>query len=456
MMKIQKYISVFLACFTLMLFSCEKYLDVKSNDTLVVPKTLKDIQGILDDATTINIRVTPSYNEHSSDDFFMLPASYNSFPVQYRTVYVWKPTVYVHQNDYAQGYTAIFNCNLSLDLLAKVDRVGDNAKAWDNIRGSALFFRSYYFLMLNSQFGLAYDRTSSRTDLGIPLRLDVEFAKPSVRATVAEVYQQVINDLEISLPLLPDYPEHVMRPSKGAAMALLSRCYLYMRNYELALKYSENALLLNNKLINFNGDTDLLALSSNLPFKKFNKETIWYAEMSYGFGVNTSTRARVDSLLYASYDVNDLRRTAYFRAFAPYQQFKGNYSASATYYFSGIATDELYLTKAECKAYLDDIVGAMNALNFLLKTRWRNTASYFPITAVNRLDALKKVRIERRKELLYRGLRWEDIKRYNKEGANIILKRMVNGETFTLQPNSKAYALSLPDDIIRITGMPQN
>lgn len=455
-MKTTKYTCLYLAFCTMMLFGCEKYLDKKSNDSLVVPKTLKDIQGILDDAATINIRNTPSYNEHSSDDFFMLPASYNSFPIPYRSVYVWKPTVYAHQNDYAQGYTAIFNSNLSLDLLAKVERVGENAKAWDNIKGSALFFRSYYFLMLNSQFGLAYDETSSKTELGIPLRLDAEFAKPSVRATVAEVYQQVIKDLEIALPLLPDYPEHVMRPSKGAALALLSRCYLYMRNYQLALKYAEAALLLNNKLINYNGDTDLLALSSNLPFKKFNKETIWYAEMSYGFGLNSPPGARIDTMLYASYNVNDLRRTAYFRAFAPYQQFKGSYSASATYYFSGIATDELYLTKAECKAYLDDVIGAMNDLNLLLKTRWRSTVSYLPITATDRLDALNKVRIERRKELLYRGLRWEDIKRYNKEGANIILKRIVNGEVFTLEPNSKAYALSLPDDIIRITGMPQN
>jgi tetratricopeptide (TPR) repeat protein len=449
-------IGYLLLCCCTLLWSCEKHLDKKSNDSLVVPKTLNDIQGILDDASILNIRTTPSYNEHSSDDYFVNPANYNSIPLDYRNVYVWKPTTYVHQNDYALGYNAIYNCNLSLELLQHIERIATNAQVWDNIKGSGLFFRSYYFLMLNSQFGMAYDENSSKADLGIPLRLNTAFAQPSVRATVAQVYQQVIKDLETALPLLPDYPQHVMRPSRGAALALLSRCYLYMRKYDLALKYAEEALILNNKLMNYNGDPDLLALSSNLPIKKFNKETIWYAEMSYGFGVNTSTRARVDTVLYNSYHVNDLRRTAYFRSFAPYQQFKGHYSTSTTYYFSGLATDELYLTKAECKAYLNDVSGAMEALNFLLQTRWRNTPAYVPLTATDRVDALNKVRVERRKELLYRGLRWEDIKRYNKEGANIVLKRVVNGETFTLEPNSKAYALSLPDDIIRLSGMPQN
>ncbi|TKC03475.1 RagB/SusD family nutrient uptake outer membrane protein [Pedobacter cryotolerans] len=455
-MKNSKQLLLILGLFMLPFLGCKKYLDQKSNDSLVVPKSLTDIQGILDDAAIINLRVTPSYNEHSSDDFFMLPASYASYNPAFKPIYTWQPTVYNHGNDYALGYNAIYNTNLSLDLLKAVERNGVNAAPWDNIKGSALFIRAYYFLMLTSQFGLAYDEASSAQDLGIPLRLDTQFDKPSVRATVAACYQQVIDDLETSVGLLPDYPQHLMRPSKGAALALLARCYLYMHQYELALKYAEDALLLNNKLINYNGDPDLLALTSTVPIKKFNKETIWYAEMSGGFGANSTTRARVDTALYLSYANNDLRKTAYFRAIAPYQQFKGNYTATANIYFSGLATDELYITRAECKAFLNDVEGGMADLNLLLKTRWRNTVAYVPLVGMDRIDALNKIRSERRKELLYRGLRWEDIKRYNKEGANLILKRVIDGQTFTILPNSRNYALSLPDDVIRVSGMPQN
>lgn len=55
-----------------------------------------------------------------------------------------------------------------------------------------------------------------------------------------------------------------------------------------------------------------------------------------------------------------------------------------------------------------------------------------------------------------RGLRWMDLKRLNKDSANIILTRQVNGQTYTLQPNDLRYALPLPEDIIQITGMQQN
>jgi len=55
-----------------------------------------------------------------------------------------------------------------------------------------------------------------------------------------------------------------------------------------------------------------------------------------------------------------------------------------------------------------------------------------------------------------RDLRWMDIKRLNKEGANISLRRTVNGITYSLQPNDNKFALPLPETIIRISGMTQN
>ena len=63
---------------------------------------------------------------------------------------------------------------------------------------------------------------------------------------------------------------------------------------------------------------------------------------------------------------------------------------------------------------------------------------------------------ERRKELIFRGLRWIDIKRLNLEGANIEQRRFLDGKEYILEPNSNRYALPLPDDIIRLTWMEQN
>ena len=62
----------------------------------------------------------------------------------------------------------------------------------------------------------------------------------------------------------------------------------------------------------------------------------------------------------------------------------------------------------------------------------------------------------RRKELLMRGLRWMDIKRLNKEDADIILQRMVDNQVYSLPPNDKRYALPIPADIILHAGIEQN
>ena len=49
-----------------------------------------------------------------------------------------------------------------------------------------------------------------------------------------------------------------------------------------------------------------------------------------------------------------------------------------------------------------------------------------------------------------------DIKRLNKENKNIILKRVEDDGVYTLMPNDGFYALPIPDDIIELTGIPQN
>lgn len=70
---------------------------------------------------------------------------------------------------------------------------------------------------------------------------------------------------------------------------------------------------------------------------------------------------------------------------------------------------------------------------------------------------LQWILTERRKELLFRDLRWMDLKRLNKEPAyETMLIRTFNGVTYTLKPNDPRYALPLPRNVINLTGMSQN
>lgn len=441
---------------------CKKYLDFPFRNNLQVPNDLGDLQALLDDANlAMNDSRTPSFGESSADDYFCLPERYaalNDWPKQ---AYIWKPFDYRYVNDWSLCYFPIYNSNYCIETLNGIERTSDNAAAWDHVKGAAYFFRSYYFLMLNWVFAHAYDPATSANDRGIVLRLTSNYNVPSVRSSVAACYQQIIKDASLSATLLPDLPLHPYRPSKAAAYGLLARTYHSMRVYDSAYHYADLALSIKSDLINFNGDADLGTLTINYPFKRFNKETIFYTEMNTDgtYSLVQMARARVDSILIQAYENNDLRRTAYFTRSGNDYQFKGSYTQSSRN-FTGITTAELLLIRAECAARntnggAGEMQKALSDLNSLLSKRYR-AADFQPFTSTVRETLVSRILLERRKELLFRGLRWMDIKRLNKEGRNIVLKRLLDGNIYTLEPNASYYALPIPKDIIEITGIPQN
>ena len=57
-------------------------------------------------------------------------------------------------------------------------------------------------------------------------------------------------------------------------------------------------------------------------------------------------------------------------------QFKGSYNGTL-FAFTGLATDEIFLVRAECRARTGDINGAMDDLNRLLQQRWK-TGTFVP------------------------------------------------------------------------------
>ncbi len=440
---------------------CKKYLDYPFRNDVRIPTHLSDLQGLLDDAATMNENRTPSFMESSSDDYFCLPERYaalNDWPKQ---AYIWQPYDYRYPNDWAICYYPVYVSNFCLEMSNEIERTAANGSDWDHVHGSALFFRAYYFLKLAWTYALAYDEGSASSDKGIVLRLTSNYNDPSVRSSVAETYTQIIKDAQLSASLLPNLPLHSFRPSKTAAYGLLARTYLSMRRYDSAYHYADLALSIKSDLIDYNGDPDLGTLTTNYPFKRFNKETVFYSEVNTTgtSSLTLASRARIDSVLMDTYETNDLRRTAYFTKSGNYYQFKGSYTQTSRN-FSGISTAELLLIRAECLARnaagsAGDLQKALADLNNLLSKRYR-TAAFAPVTAGSKEEVIDRILLERRKELLFRGLRWMDVKRLNKEGRNIVLKRLLNGNIYTLEPNAAYYALPIPIDIIEVAGIPQN
>lgn len=436
---------------------CKKYLSIKTDSKLKVPQSLNDLQALLDATKDMNMVQTPAFGEASSDDYFLTDDIFNSFPIETQSIYTLNRMDYRAGNDWSCAYLAVFNANYCLDQLKKIPRTAENEAQWDNIKGSALFFRSYNFLNLLWVYAKAWDASTASRDLGIALRMGTDFNVPSVRATVKASYERVLLDAHDALLYLPDQPFRLTRPSKKAAVGLLARAHLSMRQYDSAYKYSNLCLQLQNDLMDYNGDNDINgSVNASTPFKRFNKETIFYTELNDFIFIHNPYFAFVDSALYSLYAENDLRKIAFFNSVSNYQKFKGTYSGNTYSFFSGIATDEMFLTRAECLARQGKVADALADLNNLLKTRWNNTVPYQDEITSSAEEALNIILAERRKELYMRGLRWMDIKRLNKEGRNIIVKRIVNGQTYELEPNDNYFALPLPIDIIEQTGMPQN
>lgn len=435
--------------------SCKKYLEQKPNSKLTVPTTIQDLQAILDNTTDMNLQTTPGFGSSSHTDYFVSDDDFNSYPLATQKAYYWQRGEYNFINDWSKSYLAIFNANYCIEQIDKIKTGSIQEEEYNNVKGSAHFFRSFYFLHLLWDYAKAFDSSSFNKDLGIVLRLGTDFNVPSARASVKDCYDKVVEDAKLSISYLPDYPRVLLRPSKGAAYGLLAKTYLSMRIYDSALKYSKLYLSLNDNLIDYNGDSDINGdIVNDVPFKRFNRETIFYTTMNSDL-FNNPWIGLIDTVLYNLFDNNDLRKTAFFKPNGSYFQFKCIYTGDSYSYFTGIATDEIFLIKAECEARAGHTVTAMNDLNSLLEKRWK-TGTFIPFTANNPFEALRIVLEERRKELLDRGIRWMDIKRLNKEGADIILTRKVDQKLYTLAPNSNAYALPLPNDVIKASGIPQN
>jgi hypothetical protein len=137
--------------------SCKKFLEKKSDSTLIVPSTIQDLQHLLDDAVLMNYSATPSMSESSADDYFIPAKTLANLASGYRDVYFWHETDMNSINDWSICYEKVYNANLCLDRLKDIKQNSSNITEWDNVKGSALFFRSYYFLQLAWNYCKGYE-----------------------------------------------------------------------------------------------------------------------------------------------------------------------------------------------------------------------------------------------------------------------------------------------------------
>lgn len=445
-------------------YACNKsrFLDKKPQTSLLIPTKLEDFEKLLDNYSVIN--VSGKLGEISSDNIYI--EDEQTWAALYtpdeRNAYIWATDLFEGMgniNDWVFPYRQILYANIVLEGLAKITPTLARQADHDRIKGWALFVRGHALFNLAQHFAPAYNPQTASGLLGLPIRLEADVTIPSKRPSLEETYQQILSDVLAATEYLPYKAPGVdrNRPYKNAAQGLLSRIYLGMGLYGESLKFAERALVAYDRLINF---SDLDA-TSNAPIPEENEEVLFSclpsSAQSLLFAISRGTpNALADTLLFSSYHENDLRKDVLYRVLPANGKpvFKASYTGN-TRAFTGIANDELYLTKAESLVRLGRYDEGIETLNKLLVTRWK-PSTFLPYEVTNKEQMLEAVLTERRKELPFRGIRWMDLRRLNLTDSALRIRRVLGGKEYVLLPNSPLYVLPIPPDELLLSQLEQN
>lgn len=202
-------------------------------------------------------------------------------------------------------YEGITQCNLVLDNLPNIDMAESRR---NQITGEALFLRSYYYFLLVQVFGDVplFTKIAPPDELKVP------------RTPRAIIFAQIEADCERAAGLLPGQQpaSEVGRATKGAALALAAKSFLYEKKWEKTLEYVARVKGLNLYALmpdyedNFRKNTQNNSESvweiehANLELGVGNFLNQWWASKKYeGYGFAEASEAFVNA-----FETDDPRR----------------------------------------------------------------------------------------------------------------------------------------------------
>jgi len=141
---------------------------------------------------------------------------------------------------WTQIYHNILQANNLIQNIESMEAAGNGSTALSAYKGQALTARALMYFDLVRLYGKPYNM--DKTSYGVPLILEpLDASDQPTRATVEEVYTQILKDLTDAAPLLST--------SKGngylnyyANIAIQARVYLFMDNFAAALTAAEEII----------------------------------------------------------------------------------------------------------------------------------------------------------------------------------------------------------------------
>jgi len=312
------------------------------------------------------------------------------------------------------AYKVIYDAN---HIIANAKNVPETTPEQRNkLEGQAKVLRAFCMLKLVELYAPAYSvnpDVPGIMNVNMPVNANSDdFGRASVR----EVYNQIVSDLTSAVDLLDYYADKGLF-DKRAAQAVLARTYLDMQNWEAARDMAKEAY------------KDMSLMTINEMYSGFflrNQETIFtvaytpednntYMSIpSFYWPESGYSSIRANDAFVETFNNNDYRKDFFLMhpdidpdrhlilKFAHNQQV-GNAERIS------IRAAEMYLIEAECEAELGNYAAAQDAL-YVVQSRANPIVVKSTATGQELID---ETLLERRKELFGEGFRLNDIKRRN-------------------------------------------
>jgi hypothetical protein len=306
---------------------------------------------------------------------------------------------------------------LNMLINAEFDAPAVVATEYEQILGEAYALRGLAYFDMVKMYAQHYTFTADATHPGIPIVLESDFTNLPSRATVGEVYTQVVSDLNRGVVLMTDARYGPYTISPNGARALLSRIYLYMEDYT-------NAVAMADAVISDGGYTLVTGQayvdqfvdggSSEAIFElaysgsdNEGSDCLGCMYTSTGYGDYLPARDLLDLV-----DPDDIRMQMFVvdpiltGIYASHRVNKWP-TAQQTDNVPVIRLSEVYLNRAEANARLGNDGPAQSDLDLI---RQRGLATAPDVTATGQA-LIDEILIERRIELGYEGHRIHDLMR---------------------------------------------
>jgi tetratricopeptide (TPR) repeat protein len=398
---------------------CKKFLESPPIESITKEEAIKDEQGLK------NVLVG-AYQIVGGGDMFggkiqvfneLLADQLNGSLLtgDFGEIYGRKTSIFgdYKKNLYLNTYQSIFRANTILENLDKA------TSSKDNIEGQARFIRALSHFEMVQLFAQPYGFSPDNSQLGVPLRLAADITV-GTRASVQQVYGQILADLKIAEVKLPD--DNGGYATKWAAKGLLAKVYFQMNDYTNAYAYADQVIRSNKFSLDASYDQRFSENGSREGiFKIISTRGVYEAggELRGQFrsDFNLPTMRFTTDLFNSVNTSNDVRKALFDNVKYPGFIVIKKYNKDR-FDVPVIHLTEMKLLRAEAAAELGtNLAVAIQDLNDIMNRAYAGTKSIPPGSSASLIRTT--ARFERSIEMAGEGNRLSEIKRIGAKGENI-------------------------------------